>query len=268
MEWSTDPESGGLSWYYDDEFVWSMSASSFGAYETCSSFTKPGGEQAQHCTRTPQRQIPREPMSLVMNTAIGTWNGGVTAVNGEHWPADMFVDYVRVWQKKGETNVGCNPPDFPTKTYIEKNAVLYGEPAEPSGYATCPEVYPASAFAHAEQLEARASVVRASRAAAGSADLAGAGSAEAKLALFASSTSNALKQAPQAGAARKRSLSSFGVGFGALCGLAALVVSAVAVAGMVAQRKALSASKMGSASEDEMLGSYHPASVYELAGGK
>lgn len=30
----------------------------------------------------------------------------------------MLVDYIRVYQRKGETNVGCDPKDFPTAAYI------------------------------------------------------------------------------------------------------------------------------------------------------
>merc|ERR1719231_1688717 len=97
-----------------------MPASAFGEYSVCS--TK--GDEAADCSRTPARQIPEEPMSLVMNTAIGTWNGGQTALDGKHWPAKFWIDYVRVWQQ--EQNIGCDPP------------------ALPSGYDTCPEVYPPS----------------------------------------------------------------------------------------------------------------------------
>ena len=49
------------------------------------------------------------------------------------------------------------PPDYPTKTYIEKNAALYGEAVKPVGYDTCPGVYPESAYKHAEEIKARAS---------------------------------------------------------------------------------------------------------------
>lgn len=147
MEWKTGPN-GHLSWIYNGEFVWGMSASSFGAYEVCSDR---GG--VKECQRTPPRQVPAEPMSLVMNTAIGTWNGGKSALDGKHWPAMFYVDYVRVWQ--AETNVGCNPPDYPTKTYIQNHAEWYGEPANPSGYDTCPEVYPQSAYDNAERIKAR-----------------------------------------------------------------------------------------------------------------
>jgi len=97
-------------------------------------------------------------MSLVMNTAIGTWNGGKTAIDGKHWPAQFFIDYVRVWQK--EINVCCSPPDFPTKTYIEKNKADFGEWVTPTGYETCPEIYPKSAYDNAEALKARAASIK------------------------------------------------------------------------------------------------------------
>jgi len=158
MEWKVGP-SGHLSWHYDGNFVWGMSAASFGAYSSCS---ESGGKKT--CQRTPPRMIPNEPMSLVMNTAIGTWNGGKTALDGKHWPALFYVDYVRVWQVDDELNIGCNPPDFPTKAYIEKNAELYGEPVLPSGYDTCPEIYPDSAYANAKKIATSAVIERKRRA--------------------------------------------------------------------------------------------------------
>ena len=118
-------------------------------------------------------------MSLVMNTAIGTWNGGMSALDGKHWPASFWIDYVRVWQPKGELNIGCNPPDYPTKTYIEANQEWYGEPVTPSGYDTCPEVYPKSAYDHADALHARAKQRRATAAAARTTDAAAAAAAAA-----------------------------------------------------------------------------------------
>ena len=149
MEWKTGPD-GGIKWFYDNEFVWSIGAEAFDEYSVCSN--KPG--EKSDCKRTPKRQVPQEPMSLVMNTAIGTWNGGASALDGKHWPAEFYIDYVRVWQS--ETNVGCDPPDYPTKKYIEKNAELYGEPVSPLGSDTCPEIYPESAYKHADEIYARA----------------------------------------------------------------------------------------------------------------
>uniref|UniRef100_A0A7S2G998 GH16 domain-containing protein n=1 Tax=Haptolina brevifila TaxID=156173 RepID=A0A7S2G998_9EUKA len=156
MEWKTGPN-GHLSWYYDGHFVWAMAAEAFGEYSVCADR---GG--VKECTRTPKRQIPEEPMSIVMNTAIGTWNGGKTALDGKHWPAKFFVDYVRVYQDV--ENVGCDPPNYPTATYIDKHASWYGEPALPRGSETCPSKYPPSAHAHAAAIKAAAVVERSLRA--------------------------------------------------------------------------------------------------------
>ena len=32
----------------------------------------------------------------------------------------MLVDYVRVYQRNGETNIGCDPKDYPTADYIAR----------------------------------------------------------------------------------------------------------------------------------------------------
>ena len=159
MEWKPGPN-GHISWWYDGAFVWAMAAEAFGEYSVCSTRSS-----KKDCWRTPPRMIPEEPMSIVMNTAIGTWNGGPGAIDGKHWPARFFVDYVRVWQ--AEENIGCNPPDFPTKVYIEKNHELYGEPVSPLGYDTCPEKYPPKSHAKMADLHAKAHAIRSERAAKG-----------------------------------------------------------------------------------------------------
>ena len=39
------------------------------------------------------------------------------------FPSTMLVDYVRVYQKKDQKNIGCDPEDFPTADYI--NTYVY-----------------------------------------------------------------------------------------------------------------------------------------------
>jgi hypothetical protein len=46
-------------------------------------------------------------------------------LNSMVFPAEMLVDYVRVYQRDGETNVGCNPPDYPTQDYINNHYSAY-----------------------------------------------------------------------------------------------------------------------------------------------
>ena len=61
---------------------------------------------------------------------------------------------MRVWQD--EINVGCDPPNSPTKKYIELHQEWYGEPVAPHSTDTCPESYPDSAHKHAAELIANA----------------------------------------------------------------------------------------------------------------
>ena len=37
----------------------------------------------------------------------------------------MRIDYVRVYQRVGHTNVGCSPPDYPTADYIQSHLAAY-----------------------------------------------------------------------------------------------------------------------------------------------
>lgn len=41
------------------------------------------------------------------------------------FPAEFLIDYVRVYQRKGATNVGCDPPGYPTKDYIDRHEDAY-----------------------------------------------------------------------------------------------------------------------------------------------
>jgi hypothetical protein len=41
------------------------------------------------------------------------------------FPAEMRVDYVRVYQREGQTNVGCSPADYPTQDYINRHMDSY-----------------------------------------------------------------------------------------------------------------------------------------------
>jgi hypothetical protein len=88
-----------------------------------------------------QRLIPEEPMSIVMNLGMSRtsvlvvfsfllWHLPV-CVGKANWqdinlstmmfPAEMKVDYVRVYQRKGQTNTGCSPKNYPTADYIQNH---------------------------------------------------------------------------------------------------------------------------------------------------
>lgn len=43
------------------------------------------------------------------------------------FPATMLIDYIRVYQPEDSINIGCDPPDLPTKAYIEKFPRAYSD---------------------------------------------------------------------------------------------------------------------------------------------
>lgn len=47
-------------------------------------------------------------------------NFGFVDYDNLPFPSTMRVDWIRVYQSPGELNIGCDPPDFPTKAYIEE----------------------------------------------------------------------------------------------------------------------------------------------------
>ena len=41
------------------------------------------------------------------------------------FPAIMSVDWVRVYQRPDSKNIGCDPKDFPTQSYINTCVVFF-----------------------------------------------------------------------------------------------------------------------------------------------
>ncbi|EJF56767.1 beta-glucan synthesis-associated [Dichomitus squalens LYAD-421 SS1] len=78
-------------------------------------------------TEVSQRLVPEEPMSIILNLGISS-NWQPIDLTTMVFPAIMQVDYVRVYQRKGQTNIGCDPPDYPTKDYIANHLEAYSNP--------------------------------------------------------------------------------------------------------------------------------------------
>jgi beta-glucanase (GH16 family) len=73
------------------------------------------------------RQVPEEPMSLILNLGISNaWT--FIDWSSMKFPATMRIDYVRWYQKKGETMVTCDPPGFETTQYIKDHINAYTNP--------------------------------------------------------------------------------------------------------------------------------------------
>lgn len=59
-----------------------------------------------------------------MNLGLSMNFGGVIDFPDIKFPVQMLVDWVRVYQPKGATNIGCDPPDYPTQNYINTYGVF------------------------------------------------------------------------------------------------------------------------------------------------
>jgi len=71
-----------------------------------------------------QRQVSEEPMSLVLNLGFSaSWTE--ILLPELVFPTVMFIDYVRIYQKPGQTSITCDPPGYPTTEYIANHADAY-----------------------------------------------------------------------------------------------------------------------------------------------
>ncbi|KAA1466606.1 glycoside hydrolase family 16 protein [Dentipellis sp. KUC8613] len=73
------------------------------------------------------RPVPQEPLYIIMNLGMSE-NFGKVDIAHLPFPVHMYVDYVRVYQPKGQRNVGCDPKDFPTQSYINQYMEAYTNP--------------------------------------------------------------------------------------------------------------------------------------------
>ncbi|EJD00931.1 beta-glucan synthesis-associated [Fomitiporia mediterranea MF3/22] len=101
-----------ITWISDNKVTWTAMAAGFAADERVNISARP---------------IPQEPMYIIMQFGMST---NFATVDLEHlpFPSTMLVDYVRVYQKKGQKNIGCDPEDFPTADYINTYLEAYTNP--------------------------------------------------------------------------------------------------------------------------------------------
>ncbi|KAK0439544.1 glycoside hydrolase family 16 protein [Armillaria borealis] len=98
-----------ITWVSDDKIAWSLNAGAVGA---------------DSATEIAARQVPAEPMYIMANLGMST-NFGTVDLEHLQFPATMLIDYIRVYQDPNNINIGCDPPDFPTQTYINAYIEAY-----------------------------------------------------------------------------------------------------------------------------------------------
>jgi hypothetical protein len=68
-----------------------------------------------------------EPLYLIIN--LGQSPNFTPYISPDiQYPVAMFVDWIRVYQPKGQLNYGCSPPGMPTADYINENIEAYTNP--------------------------------------------------------------------------------------------------------------------------------------------
>ncbi|KAJ7181361.1 beta-glucan synthesis-associated [Mycena crocata] len=118
FEYWSDPkkaESGFITWQVNGTSSVRMGAGAVGP------------DQGADGSGVGQRLIPVEPMSIVLNLGLSA-NWQTILTETMMFPAEMLIDYVRVYQRDGEENVGCDPPDYPTMDYINNHYSAYSDP--------------------------------------------------------------------------------------------------------------------------------------------
>ncbi|KAI0277034.1 glycoside hydrolase family 16 protein [Russula aff. rugulosa BPL654] len=118
FEYHANPQSrqdGSITWQMDGQPTVRMGASAVGP------------DQGPDGSGVGARLISEEPMSIVFNLGMSP-NWQTIDLSTMEFPAEMLVDYVRVYQRAGETNIGCDPPDYPTADYINRHYEAYSNP--------------------------------------------------------------------------------------------------------------------------------------------
>ncbi|KAJ7606550.1 glycoside hydrolase family 16 protein [Mycena polygramma] len=116
LEWFSDPsdrESGFVNWYSNGAKTWTLTADTIGPDPT---------------SEVSARLVSEEPMYMIFNLGISPSFQGQDFAHMV-FPAEMFIDYVRVYQLPDVKNgLTCDPPNYPTSDYINRHIEAYMNP--------------------------------------------------------------------------------------------------------------------------------------------
>ncbi|KAF8958562.1 beta-glucan synthesis-associated [Flammula alnicola] len=112
FEYQPGFDNGYITWINDNKASWTLRGPGMGADTQ---------------TEISARQVPTEPMYIIANLGF-SMNFAALDLEQLTFPATMSIDYIRVYQPKDSINIGCDPKDFPTATYIETYQEVYTNP--------------------------------------------------------------------------------------------------------------------------------------------
>ncbi|KAL5530502.1 hypothetical protein ACEPAF_6760 [Sanghuangporus sanghuang] len=101
-----------ITWISDNKQAWTAMAAGFAADDRVNISARP---------------VSQEPMYIIMQFGM-SYNFAEVDLENLPFPSTMLVDYVRVYQKKDQKNIGCDPEDFPTASYINTYIEAYTNP--------------------------------------------------------------------------------------------------------------------------------------------
>ncbi|KAI0744939.1 glycoside hydrolase family 16 protein [Earliella scabrosa] len=101
-----------LAWITDGKLAWTMTQAGVGP---------------DPISNISARPVPQEPMYLIMNLGISP-EFVIPDFENLQFPTTMRVDWIRVYQDPDALNLGCDPPDFPTRAYIKAYEEAYFNP--------------------------------------------------------------------------------------------------------------------------------------------
>ncbi|KAF8902636.1 beta-glucan synthesis-associated protein [Mucidula mucida] len=103
FEYRPGYDEGYITWISDNKIAWSIKGNGVGPDDK---------------VEISARAIPQEPMYILANLGMST-NFGPVDLAHLGFPVHMSIDYIRVYQPEDAINIGCDPPEYPTKAYIE-----------------------------------------------------------------------------------------------------------------------------------------------------
>ncbi|KAH9982345.1 beta-glucan synthesis-associated [Lactifluus volemus] len=112
FEYSPGTDNAYISWISGNKTSWTLLSAGMGADST---------------VEISQRPISQEPMYVILNVGMSK-NFGVIDFDQLSFPVVMRVDYVRIYQRKDQINIGCDPKAFPTMSYINQYLEAYTNP--------------------------------------------------------------------------------------------------------------------------------------------
>ncbi|KAL6308456.1 glycoside hydrolase family 16 protein [Sparassis latifolia] len=116
-EWYSNPNDRGagyIQWYAGGAETWRLTPQTIGP---------------DNQTQISQRIVPEEPMYIILNLGMSP---SFQQQDFKHmqFPASMYIDYVRVYQRSDVSSDGltCDPPNYPTADYINNHLNAYSNP--------------------------------------------------------------------------------------------------------------------------------------------